>query len=116
MFSSPCKTASSHSLSALPSLICSSQLAASEVRIARQRVHARRGARFHQPRQRIVLEEFFVEILRTTFCETVDALQTDLDTWLVYYNTQRPHQGYRNMGRRPIDTVNLFLKPVSGEA
>lgn len=29
---------------------------------------------------------------------------------------QRPRQGYRNMGRRPIDTVNLFLKPVSGEA
>lgn len=24
--------------------------------------------------------------------------------------------GNRNLGRRPIDTVNLFFKPVSGEA
>lgn len=43
--------------------------------------------------QRTVLEQFFVETLRTTFYETVDALQTDLDTWLVYYNTERPPQG-----------------------
>lgn len=29
-------------------------------------------------------------------------LQTDLDVWLASYNQERPHQGYRNMGRRPI--------------
>jgi hypothetical protein len=27
----------------------------------------------------------------------------------MYYNTRRPHQGYRNMGRRPIDTINPFV-------
>ena len=68
--------------------------------------------RFH----RTVLEEFFVEALRTTFYETVGALQTDLDAWLTCYNTERPHQGYHNMGRRPIDTVNLVVRTVSGEA
>jgi transposase InsO family protein len=61
--------------------------------------------RFH----RTVLNEFFVTTLCTTFYDTVEALQADLDRWLVYYNTQRPHQGYRNMGRRPIDTINLFV-------
>jgi hypothetical protein len=31
------------------------------------------------------------------------------DAWLVHYNTERPHQGYRNRGRRPIETIELFL-------
>lgn len=35
---------------------------------------------------------------------SVDELQTDLDGWLEYYNQERPHRGYRNMGKRPIET------------
>jgi len=27
-----------------------------------------------------------------------------------HYNTERSHLGYRNMGKRPIDTINEFLK------
>ena len=61
--------------------------------------------RFH----RTVKEEFFEVALRETFYESVDALQADLDRWLVHYNTERPHLGYRNMGKRPIDTVNAYL-------
>lgn len=56
-----------------------------------------------------VLDEFFRITFRTTFYETLEKLQEDLDAWLVHYNTERPHQGYRNMGRRPMDTINLFL-------
>ena len=41
--------------------------------------------------------------------------QHDLDAWLVHYNPERSHQGYRNMGRRPIDTVNLYLETVKEE-
>ena len=67
--------------------------------------------RFH----RTVKEEFFEVALRETFYESVEALQTDLDRWLVHYNTERPHLGYRNMGKRPIDTVNAYL-PVTQEA
>ena len=61
--------------------------------------------RFH----RTVKEEFFEVALRETFYESVEALQSDLDRWLVHYNTERPHLGYRNMGKRPIDTVNAYL-------
>jgi hypothetical protein len=43
--------------------------------------------------------------MRDTFHETVEALQADLDAWLVHSNTERPHPGYRNQGRRPIETV-----------
>jgi len=46
--------------------------------------------------------------MRETFYETIEALQADLDAWLVHYNTERPHLGYRNQGRRPIETVMSF--------
>ena len=59
---------------------------------------------------RTVLDEFFRSAFRTTFYETVEQLQGDLDHWLVSYNTERPHHGYRNMGRRPIDTVEKYLQ------
>lgn len=61
--------------------------------------------RFH----RTVKEEFFEVALRETFYESVDPLQADLDTWLAHYNTERPHLGYRNRGKRPLDTVTAYL-------
>jgi transposase InsO family protein len=48
--------------------------------------------------QRTVNEEFFEVTLRETLYESVEALPADLDQWLLYHNTERPHQGYRNMG------------------
>ena len=56
-----------------------------------------------------VLDEFFRIKLRETLYDSVEALQADLDAWLVLYNTERPHLGYRNMGRRPIETVMSFV-------
>jgi transposase InsO family protein len=58
---------------------------------------------------RTVLDEFFRTAFRTKYYETVEMLQVDLDTWIDYYNKERPHQGYRNRGRRPIDTINEFV-------
>jgi transposase InsO family protein len=65
--------------------------------------------------QLTIKEEFFGVTLRETVYESVAALQAALDTWLTYYNTERPHLGYRNQGRRPIDTLSLFTQPVSHE-
>lgn len=56
-----------------------------------------------------VLDEFFRVKMRETFYESVEALQTDLDAWLLHDNTERPHLGYRNMGRRPIETLMSFV-------
>jgi len=39
------------------------------------------------------LDEFLGIPCRATFYESLEALQTDLGAWLVYYNTERPHQG-----------------------
>ena len=60
--------------------------------------------RFH----RTVKDEVFEVALRATFSASVDALQTDLDRWLIHYHTERPHLGYRNLGKRPIETVNAY--------
>lgn len=54
---------------------------------------------------RTVLDEFFREVFRKKLYLSVDELQVDLDQWLEYYNNERPHRGYRNMGKRPIETV-----------
>jgi transposase InsO family protein len=64
---------------------------------------------------RTVLDEFFRSAFRTKFYESVEGLQDDLDAWLKFYNTERSHQRYRNMGRRPIDTFNLYLNTVEEE-
>jgi len=58
----------------------------------------------------------FAIALRETFYESVEALQADFDRWLMHYNTECPHQGYRNLGKRPIDTVNAYLATVKKEA
>jgi hypothetical protein len=42
--------------------------------------------------------------------DSVEALQSDLDAWLVHYDTLRPHLGNRNMGGRPVETVMSFEK------
>jgi transposase InsO family protein len=59
---------------------------------------------------RTVLDEFFRTAFRKRFYESLDALQEDLDTWLKEYNYERPHRGYRNQGRRPIETFELGKK------
>lgn len=54
---------------------------------------------------RTILDEFFRETFREKFYTSVEELQDDLDRWLHHYNYERPHRGYRNMGRRPIETI-----------
>lgn len=65
---------------------------------------------------RTILEEFFRTQMRGKFYESVEALQADLDAWLKFYNEERPHRGYRNMGKRPVDTINEFTAPARQEA
>lgn len=71
--------------------------------------------RFHQT----VLNEFFSVKFRETFYASVEDLQADLNTWLRHYNCERPHQGYRNQGLRPMDRLLQYLEqrpPAEGAA
>ncbi len=65
---------------------------------------------------RTVLDEFFRTAFREKLYESVEVLQSDLEGWLVYYNRERPHQGYRNMGRGPIEGIEEYLQNVRKEA
>ena len=56
---------------------------------------------------RTVLDEFFRETFHDKFYASIEELQKDLDQWIHYYNHERPHRGYRNMGRRPIETIEM---------
>jgi len=76
-----------------------------EIEHRRTKVARPRTNGFVERFNRTVLDEFFREAFRNKFYATVEELQSDLDNWLSYYNNERPHRGYRNMGRRPIETL-----------
>jgi transposase InsO family protein len=85
-------------------------LALNEIEHRRTKVRKPQTNGFVERFNRTVPDEFFRTAFRTKFYESVEQLQADLDEWLAYYNNERPHQGYRNIGQRPIDTINLFLE------
>ena len=91
-------------------------LALNDIEHRRTRVARPQSNGFVERFNRTVLDEFFRVAFRSKLYESVEALQADLDAWLVYYNTERPHQGYRNMGRRPIETINQYLDTAKREA
>jgi len=51
------------------------------------------------------LQEFHQIAFRKKPCESLDALQADLDDWLHRDNTERPRQGKMRCGRTPIETM-----------
>ena len=77
-----------------------------DIKHRRTKVATPRTNGFVERFNRTVLDEFFRETFRSKLYVSVEELQADLDTWLDYYNTERPHRGYRNMGKRPIETIN----------
>ena len=85
-------------------------LALNEVEHRRTRVGTPRTNGFVGRFHGTALEEFFKPKMREKLYESVEALQADLDAWLVHYNRERPHLGYRNQGRRPWETIDLFVR------
>ena len=84
-------------------------LALNDIEHRRTKVKSPKTNGFIERFNKTVLDEFFRIAFRENFYESVEALQGDLDQWLVHYNTERPHRGYRNRGKRPIDTVLEFV-------
>ena len=91
-------------------------LALNDIEHRNTRVKSPQTNGFVERFNRTVRDEFLQTAFRTRLYDKIEALQEDLDQWLHYYNHERPHQGYRNMGRRPFDTVSQYLKPVSKQA
>ena len=57
--------------------------------------------RFHKT----ILQEFYQVTFRKKLYDSLESLQTDLDEWLEYYNTERTHQGKMCCGRTPMETL-----------
>ncbi|MDX9860733.1 MAG: IS481 family transposase [Rhodospirillales bacterium] len=65
---------------------------------------------------RTLLDEHFRVMGRTKFYEGIAEMQTDLDAFLVTYNTKRPHQGRGMNGRTPAKAfVEGLPKPQNGK-
>jgi transposase InsO family protein len=84
-------------------------LALNEIEHRRTKVKSPRTNGFVERFNRTALNEFFRIAFRKKFYESVESLQEDFDKWLKHYNTERPHQGYRNMGKRPLETIKEFV-------
>ena len=53
---------------------------------------------------RTMQDEFYAIAFRKKSYTTIEELQSDLDQWLDYYNTQRPHSGRYCFGKTPMQT------------
>lgn len=87
-------------------------LALADIEHRKTRVRRPQTHGFVERFQRTVLDEFFRTTLRERFFERLEPLQAELDAWLYHYNFERPHRGYRNMGKRPIDTITNATSPA----
>jgi len=52
-----------------------------------------------------ILQEFYQVAFRKKLYLSLEELQTDLDAWLTYYNSERTHQGKMCCGRTPLQTL-----------
>lgn len=59
-----------------------------------------------------ILNEFYRVQFRKKIFNSLDDLQNDLDDWMNYYNFDRTHQGKRNNGRTPMQTLKESLHLV----
>ena len=57
--------------------------------------------RFHKT----ILQEFYHVAFRRKLYHSLEELQTDLDTWIEHYNSERTHQGKICCGRTPMQTL-----------
>ncbi len=85
-------------------------LALNDIEHRRTKARTPRTNGFIERFNRTALDGFFWVAFRNNIYESVEALQADLDQWLEHYNKERPHRGYRNLGKTPYAT---FLESIS---
>jgi Homeodomain-like domain/Integrase core domain len=54
----------------------------------------------------ICTDEFFTPSSKNHSYQSLEALQADFDRWLLFYNTQRPNNGFPNMGQCPQEIMS----------
>jgi len=66
--------------------------------------------RFH----RTIQDEFYAIAFRKKIYRSIEELQLDLNSWLLYYNTERTHTGKQCYGKTPTQPF-LDSKPMARE-
>ena len=84
-------------------------LAVEDIEHRRTQVRTPRTNGFVERMNRTLLDECFRVQGRTTWYERVEEIQADLDCFLLYYNHERSHQGYRLRGRTPAQALREAL-------
>jgi transposase InsO family protein len=64
--------------------------------------------------RRALLDEFARGIFVDKGNASIDELQSSLNLWITHHNLERPHPGYRNLGRCPIESIEDYI--VAGRA
>ncbi len=62
------------------------------------------------------LKDALEGLLRQKHYRTIEELQADLDEWLGWYNTERPHQGRYNRGCPPLQVIREFQSQQESKA
>lgn len=73
------------------------------------KVRSPRTNGFVERMNRTMLDECFRVSGRTTWFESIEQIQADLDKFMDYYNLERSHQGYRLQGRTPAQALREAL-------
>lgn len=73
------------------------------------KVRSPRTNGFVERMNRTLLDECFRVAGRTTWYENAEQIQVDLDRFIEYYNRERSHQGYRLLGRTPVQALKEAL-------
>ena len=84
-------------------------LAIEDIEHRKTRVRSPRTNGFVERMNRTLLDECFRVHGRTTWYDDVNEIQADLDRFLLYYNLERSHQGYRLRGRTPAQALREAL-------
>ena len=87
-------------------------LALNHIEHRRTKVRTPRTNGFVERFNKTVLDEFFRITFRENLYESIKSLQGVRDEWLLHYNRERPHRGYRNRAKRLFDTISDFIPSV----
>ncbi len=64
-------------------------------------IHGTHNNGFVERFKQTVIKEFFQKALFKKAYDSLEKMQSDFDEWLHYYNYERCHHGYPNMGKTP---------------
>lgn len=67
--------------------------------------------RFHRTMQ----EEFYAIAFRKKLYNTLEGLQSDIDQWIDFYNSERPHSGRYCFGKTPMQTFTDSKELAQGK-